>query len=125
MRTRNLVRHTSHRFLPLSPGLVVLSIVSACLAFGSDPARAATIYLADHSLEAEFLDVLAVTVDSPRPCSQWISSGPNDPPMLAYLISMQWDYINQVYIGTYQMDGGDEQFRRFNCETLEELEIWP
>lgn len=122
MRTRNLVRHISHRFLPLSPGLVVFSIVSVCLAFGSGPARAATVDLADHGVEADFLDVLAVTVDSPRPCSQWISSGPNDPPMLGFLVSMEWDWINQVYIGTYMMDGGDQMLRRFNCDTLEELD---
>ena len=100
MRTRNLVRRTSRRFQLLLPRLVVFSIVSACLAFASDRARAAT---------------------AGEPCSQWISSGPNDPPMLGVPISMEWDWINQVYIGTYLMNGGDKPLRTFRCDTNEEL----
>lgn len=122
MRTRNLHRSAQRRFLPLPPGPVVFSIMAVCLAFGSDPASAVTADLVDYGRVVGFLEVPTGTADpDPEVCSQWVSSGPNDPPMLGFLVSMQWDWINQVYVGTYMMQGGDQSFRRFRCDTYEEL----
>ena len=124
MRTRNLVQRTYRRFR-LPPGPVVFSIMSVCLVFGANPARAITADLADYGHVAGFLEVLAVTAGpDPEVCSQWVSPGPNDPPMLGFLISMEWDYINQVYIGTYLMTGGEQPMRKSRCDTYEELD-WP
>ena len=142
MRARNLVRRSHRRFLPLPPGPVVLLIASICLAFGSGPAPAVAADLAGHGPEAEVPEVRdnrfepglsgtsepalrarpAVTEDSAAPtCSQWISSCPNDPPMLGMLILAQWDPVLQIYIGVYAMEGGDQPFRKFRCDTYEEL----
>ena len=127
MRTRNLVQRTHRRFLPLPPGPVVLLIMSVCLAFGANPARAIPADLADYGHVAEFLEVLAVAEDPAQDvCSQWVSSGSNDTPMLGMLVSMEWDYINQVYVGIYMMDGGDQSFRRFSCYNDGYVELdWP
>ncbi len=93
-----------------------------CLAFALSPSSAAAMDLLYHGPEAELVEarghLLApgpaatsepVVVATPTVgaglaqshCAPIISSGPNDPPAIGYLVSEEWDAARGVWVGTY------------------------
>ena len=111
-----------------------------CLAFMLSPASAAATDLADHGPEAELVEphgsllrsALSTTSESTlfasptvwaglaaSPCSPFISSGPNDPPMVGVLLYSYWSAVLGTYVGVYLMSSGP--LRTLRCDTYTEI----
>ena len=139
MRTRHPHPHTRNRSVWLWSRSTLVP-VSLCLAFTVGPAPAGAADLVDHGPEAELLEThgglvrsgLSTTSESTlfaspavlaglaaSPCSPFISSGPNDPPMTGVLLYSYWSATHGTYIGVYLMSSGPR--RKLRCDTNDEI----
>ena len=121
MRTRKPNPNTRNRSASLWSKSTV-AWAALCLAFTLSPASAAATDLVYHGPEAELVEahgnlLLSGPATTSEPvfvanptvgvglaqshCSPMISSGPNDPPEIGYLVSEEWDPVLGAWVGTY------------------------
>lgn len=116
---------------------------AVCLAFTVSPAPATATSLTGHGPEAQFLETQgslpwsgpstifeSALFESPTGllglatsrCSPFISSGPNDPPMVGVLLYDFWSPTLGTYVGFYLVttDSG-VHIRSLRCDTYTEI----
>ena len=142
MRTHNSDPNTRNRSVSMWSKSTIVG-TALCLAFTLSPAPAAATGLTGYGPEAELLETHgnllrsgpSATFESAlfasptvlpglavSTCSPYISSGPNDPPMVGVLLYAYWSPTLGTWVGFYYVTSNSgEHIRALRCDTYDEI----